>query len=668
MIDIQFNYKEKKTKINCNRVEHTIDVCQKFATEAKLKYDNLLFFFEGAKINLELDLVIEDQFNLNEKPKKKVKILVFDDVSQEDYFAKFNYNTREELIKCSKNEKINQIIDKFALKAKVKKDKILLLYKGEMITEDDFNKTYEQLASAADKQSKVMNILVNDYDNRDSVSSKSSKSLDKADSLELSDNLIDDNNPDINPSSVPIPAPPINPIDLATKKYYLKFFIILIVQYGLISFLAWLGFFLEFNNIITKSNNVMKWTFITALSITIISSFVYIDFLKQYKTEPFLYGFNALCGLFIIVNCFLLSKYVDQYNILCTLLVILIEIIAMELYAFLFNSFKLYLFGLISFILSMISIVGAYFWIKNITAIIIIYSIGIAFILYSVFIIFLSLDICKRDEYIYASLIHNFSIFFGLSLIVLNIISSITKYLKNLKQNYSYVYFYIRIFFFFIIQYIIIIYCIWIGFYSEYNEFFISSSKTMIWTFIPSLLILLGMCAAFCGFFKEETSSYAWYVYHALYVPYIIIFSFLFSSFIEQKIILCLLFIHLIDLIAILIYLLLFKSENLFGIFFSPFFASIISVILFHFLWIKDDKAAFYISLTALLNIIYLTVFSFYAKDLLDSNEYNYGVILFNYAIFCLVFAVTLGLVMLGLYLAFLVLHCICVCCFGENS
>ena len=367
------------------------------------------------------------------------------------------------------------------------------------------------------------------------------------------------------------------------------------------------------------------------------------------------------------MNCFLLSKYTDSNKILCTLVVILIEMIAMELYAFLFNKFTFYLFGIISFIFSMISIVGAYFWIKDAISIVIIYSIGISFILYSVFIIFISLDLCQKEEYIYASLIYNYSIFFGISIGAISIISYITKYLKNLKNNYSDVYFYIRIFFFFIIQYIIIIYCIWIGFSSEYNELLISEDKNMIWTFIPTLLILLGMCAAFVGFFRQATNHQGWYIYHALYIPFIIIFSFLLSKFIEQPIIFCLLFIHLFDLIAILIYLILFKSDNLFGIFFSPFIVSIISVVLFHFLWIKDDKAAIYISITALLNVIYLTIFSYYAKDLFTNEEYNYAVILFNYAIFCLVFALTLGLIALGLYLAFLVLQCICVCCFGGD-
>ena len=173
----------------------------------------------------------------------------------------------------------------------------------------------------------------------------------------------------------------------------------------------------------------------------------------------------------------------------------------MELYSLIFNCFKLYLFGLISFIFSMISLVGAYFWIKDINTIIIIYSIGTSFILYSFFIIFISLKLCKKDEYIYASLIYNYSIFFGLSFVILitilSIFSCIKNYFKNLKDNYIYVYLYIRIYFFLIIQYIIIIFCIWIGFSEEYNKIFISSTPIMLWTFIPSLLINFGMCICF---------------------------------------------------------------------------------------------------------------------------------------------------------------------------
>ena len=325
MIDIQFTYREKKTKINCNRVEHTPDIFKKFASKAKLNYDNLLFFYNGSKVNLDSDLVIEDQFILKDNPKKKVKILVFDNIIQEEFFAKFNYNTREELIKCSKNEKITNIIDKFILKVKVKRDNILFLYNGESITEDDFNKTYDQLICAIDKQAKIMNIVVSDYDNRDSVISRTSTlenpPIDNINSSNLSENLVVRNS--INDRNS------IDPIDLDTKKYYIKFLLILIVQYGLISLLVWIGCFLKINTIFIQSYNSMKWTFISTYFITIFSSFIYINFLKKFKKENFLYAFDVLYGLFITFNCFLLSKYIDSNNIVCTLVLILIGIISM---------------------------------------------------------------------------------------------------------------------------------------------------------------------------------------------------------------------------------------------------------------------------------------------------------------------------------------------------
>ena len=90
--------------------------------------------------------MIEDQFNLKDQPKKKVTILVFEDNSLNEFYAKFTYNSREDIIKCSKNEKISDIFDKFISKEKVKMDKIFFIYQGETITEDDLKKTYDQLA------------------------------------------------------------------------------------------------------------------------------------------------------------------------------------------------------------------------------------------------------------------------------------------------------------------------------------------------------------------------------------------------------------------------------------------------------------------------------------------------------------------------------------------
>ena len=421
MIDIHFIYKEKKKKIKCNKCDSVLNVFKKYSSEAKLDFDNLIFFYENKKINLELDLVIEDQFNLNKS--KKIKILVFDNISQDEFYTKFKYTSHVILIKCTKNEKIIEIFEKFASKARVNITDLLFLYNGDTITEDDYQKTYYELAQKIDKESKVMTIAVSDYKGNDSISSNSEYlENNNIDSSGTSKNLIIQN------TSIENPVYP-DAINLNAKYYYLKFFLVLIIQYSFIAFLAWLGFFLKINEKIIKNENTMKWTFISILSLIMILSIIYNAFLKSFKKNIFLYIFHVIYGLFIIINCFLLSKYIDSHYILYTLFLLLIGIIGMEIYTFISKNFKLYFFGLSSFILLMISIIGFYFLIKETLIIIKIYSIGLAFILYLIFIIFISLklDLCENNEYIYATMIYNYAIFFGISIGLVECLSACIK-------------------------------------------------------------------------------------------------------------------------------------------------------------------------------------------------------------------------------------------------
>ena len=686
MIDIHFNYKEKKTQFNCSIAEPIIEVFKRFASENNVDFNDLLFIYEGQKINIELDLIIEDQFELKDKSKIKneITILVFDNVSQDQYYVKFKYNAKDELIKCTKKEKINVICQKFTSKINVDISHLLLLYNGETIVKDDLdNKTFDDLANKIDKEAKIMNIVVYDIENRDSVRSVSSnqeRPFGNEQNPELVNNLIEirdnennennenyennqnnQNNENYENNQNENQVAQIVPNILEEKNYYLKFLLILFIQYGLISFLFWLGSYLKINEKFTTNKAIMLLTLISTILVMIASSIIYFTLLEKYKKEKFLYSYHILYGLFIIFNCFLLSKYTDTNNILCTLFLIVLEILAMGIYVFIFKFLKIYLFGLSSFILGLLSTIGFYFWIEDIITIIIIYSIGFSIILYLVGIIYYSLKVCKRDEFIYASMIYDYSIFFALAIGLKTIFTYIYKYLIRLKDLLDdIIYFLFRIYLLLIIQLIFIIGFVWIGFELNLNLYLISESKVMFWIFIPSLLILAGMCAILYRFREESREKPIWYIYHFLYVPFIIIYSFLLSSFINEKIILCLLFIYALDLITLIIYILLIKSYNIYGLIFAPFFMSIISVILFHFLWIKDDSAVLYISIIALVNVIYLTGIQYYTLKNCYHYEYTFAVTFFNYAIFGLIFAATIGLIVLVFYL---IIICIMSCC-----
>ena len=646
MIEIQFYYKEKKTTIRCNKVEYTKEVFQKFSSEAKLNFDNLLFIYEGEKINLDADLKVGVQFNLFEKPRKKVKILVFDDIPKDIYYINFIYNQKEETIKSSKNEKINTIYQKFVSKAGVDISEIYLLYNGGVINQNNLEKTVNEFANNDDKQRKRMDLLVKNVVSRNpSMASINENNSINNQNAHLSDNLIDI----INNENHENPAPEINQIDIDTKKYYLKLFFILLIQYGLITFLVWLGFFLNINEIFIKNNNTMMWTFLPPIIVLFIMSIIDNTLLENYKKEKFLFIYHIFYGLFIIFNCFLLSKYIYKKYILCSLFLIILEITAMEIFAFIFKTYKLYLFGISSFIFGLMSTVGFYFWIKDIITISIIYGIGFSFIFYLLLVIFFSRKVCELDEYIYASIIQDYSFFLAITNGSIKVFSCICRSLSNLQGYYdSNIVFYIKVFFYLLAEFILIISIVWGGFYLEFNTYLNSKKGVCISIFAIFLVILFAASITIFAFLCHNTESDrkdpGLYVFHCIYILTIIIYSFLLSKFIEQKIILGLLFIHLIHLIALEIYGLLFKSDNLLGIFFFLLIISTIAIILFSLFWINNRTAIIWISIIAFLNIIYLTIMSFISRENCNYNDYNFAVAIFNYCIFIAIFILTIGL------------------------
>ena len=660
MISIEFFYKGKKTKIKCNEFEYISDILKNFASNIKANYDKLIFIYNDTRMNKDLDLTVEAQFELNENPKKTIKILVFNDISDEDEcFVRFSYNSKEKIIKCNKNEKINVIWNKYASKAKVDISKLFFLYNGEKVTENDLeNKTFYQLANKIDKESKIMNVIVDDYKKKDSITSVSLNKINEPFNndpiLTLSDNLIDNGN-SINH---------VNEIDTETKNYYQKFFFILIVQYSLINFLVWLGFFFNINEIFTNNNHIMKWIFISIISFLFILSIIYYILLNKYKKNAFSYIYHIFYGLFIIICSNYLSKYFDKNNILCTLYLILIEIIAMEIYCSIFNNFKLYLIGLSSFLFSSISIIGFYFWIKDIIVISIIYSIGLSFIIYLIGMMVIISKLSQKDEYIFASIIFNYSIIFALSFGIITIITSFIKYLANFKSLYNEnVFSVIKMYFILILQYILIIIIIYLGFIFEFNKYIISNNKAMIWIFsVTSFIILVASLILVIALYNHsDKTPKKWNLYHFIYFFAIILYLFLLSKFVEPNNILCLLFIYFLDLLVLEIIVLIFKTDS-YSIFLSILIINIISVILFHFLWIKNNTSLICISIIASAFVLYQIICFFFVKDQYEKDEYNGGAIFINYGIFCLVIHVIWFILSLPGYFFYFIFNCFGLC------
>ena len=157
-------------------------------------------------------------------------------------------------------------------------------------------------------------------------------------------------------------------------------------------------------------------------------------------------------------------------------------------------------------------------------------------------------------------------------------------------------------------------------------------------------------------------SYYNHQFYHVLFIPYAIIYCFLVSKFVEGKFILALLTILLFNMIAVALYIFIFNSDKKIGFFCSPVIMNIITIIIIHFYWLNENKAIIANSIIPLAFIIIWTVVSS-----LDKGEsMGYYLLFYDYGIFMLIYALTLGLIALAFYLVALLCMCLGACC-GSN-
>ena len=138
-----------------------------------------------------------------------------------------------------------------------------------------------------------------------------------------------------------------------------------------------------------------------------------------------------------------------------------------------------------------------------------------------------------------------------------------------------------------------------------------------------------------------------------MYIPFMIIFSFLFSYFILPKFILDLMIILFLNSIAIVLFMLLFNSIHPCGLFLFSLIMNAASLILFHYLWLESKNAIIVNSVIPFVNLLIwiLTTFGSSESDF-SEEKYIFYVLFFNYLIFIVIYALELLLVALALAIA----------------
>ena len=420
------------------------------------------------------------------------------------------------------------------------------------------------------------------------------------------------------------------------KYFYLKNFIILLIQFTLIFPLTVVGFQYKFNEILIESDVSLEDKYIPS-SIVIFLSAIIIACLYQKKTLKCLITFHVIFPPFVIYYSFLFSSFIGPKYIIIGLSLIAIQIISMLFNIFL-KKFEVKHFLLFSALLRVIGLVFfSIFWIQSWTSILYMSIFYIISNLIYITIIYEINEKCISGEYLYSTLIFNYSIF----LIIIFFISKTCEKMCSFCEKRMYdseISALIKIFSILLIQYIIIIFFVWIGFSSGWNSNLKENFTAIGWCIgivTVGNFILSGAIIKFL--FADDdngTDSKGLFLFCILfYIAMMIIYFYGLSRSLEEKYILAFIFIVFFDLLAAIIGLLFVGDPNFVVILLSCIFSNLATIIPFHFCWLDNNTALIWLSILSILIDIYLSFLSSITKKYSEDSIF-FSVSAFNYGLF----------------------------------
>ena len=236
---------------------------------------------------------------------------------------------------------------------------------------------------------------------------------------------------------------------------------------------------------------------------------------------------------------------------------------------------------------------------------------------------------------LYSVIIFDFAGFLALLYLSLFGYKNIYKFIKKRITYFSHEKKQLQTFSIFLYQYFLITILVWTGFYVGWNKIIKNDSTYMIKILGATLAINIAICVIFSCYFESNKDKLIWVIYLLLFIPIMTIYCFSCSYLIEEKYILCFLFIVFFDLLSITLFIFFTKSDFFVFIFIVCLISNIITIIPFHFFWIKNAKSILIISILAVVFDIYLMYISYFTKKLFPFH-YIISTIFFDYGFFFL--------------------------------
>ena len=345
-----------------------------------------------------------------------------------------------------------------------------------------------------------------------------------------------------------------------------------------------------------------------------------------------------LYPFFIIYYSFLFSSLIDSKYIIIGLSLVGIEIISLLVNVLLKNFLVIHFF-LSSTSLSLIGLIFfSVFWIKSWFPIL---YISIFWLITNGCFIFWNIWVQKiskleLDEHFFSVLAFNYNIILAFSFLIKYFINFIVNYIKERigdnsdelqKKKYFYLYNFIILF----IQYVIIITLIILGFGYKFNEILIEYDVSLAVKYISFLAFIFILCIVIMRLYENQNNKWL-IIFHIFYPPFLIYYSFLFSSFFNSKYIIIGLSLVGIEIFSLLLNIFLKQFETKHFFLFATCL-SFIGLVFFSVLWIKSWFPILFVSLFWLLsNGIYISIILAIHK-FCESYDYFYSSLIFDYNI-----------------------------------
>jgi len=328
------------------------------------------------------------------------------------------------------------------------------------------------------------------------------------------------------------------------------------------------------------------------------------DFIPRKKNLFFLYLILFIPT--VILFFFSLSYFIPKEIILCSLYILFFDILSIGIYTFISKAYNKFWILFLELMVNVITIPIFYFtWIKNVYYIICISDISIIFMIYFLIISYIVFKLLNNesDNSLYAIIINNFSIFniFSINIYKLYCYGKST-FKHNIFSEFKTIW--CKAYLILTIEFLFILFVVWLGFFLEFNEIFIKDKKSLLATIIPISIILFILI---CGAFKLIYSNITILLYIMLFLQIvcIILFIFFLSKYIPKNIIISILLLLLLVIITIECFLFLNKSfNNKYGFYLFPFIVNVIAITHIRLFLIENITHILYISIFGLFFIL----------------------------------------------------------------